>query len=96
MGHLSGDEQVNRQGFLEEISQVEVLENWKESPKEDFLDFFKCTVLCGVLDGSAAGNSEGELVGQSAGELDGVLGNQPIGTGNSEPEELDGASLGPC
>ena len=45
---LSGDGQVNLQGFLQAISQVKVLENWKEPPKDDFLDFFKCTVSCGA------------------------------------------------
>ena len=46
----SGDEQVNQQGFLQAISQVKVLENWKEPTKEGFLDFFKCTVSCGMLE----------------------------------------------
>ena len=77
------------------ISRVNVLENWKEPTKEGFLDFFRCAVSCGALDGSAAGNSEGELAGQSVGELDGMLGNQPSSAKSSKPGELDGLSLGP-
>ena len=95
MGHPSSDRWVNRQGFSWEISQVEMLENWKESPKEDFLDFFKCTVSCGALLGSTAGNSEGEFVGQFAEVSDGVLGTQPFGTGNLELGEIGGTSPGP-
>ena len=69
----SGESWVNLWGFFQGISQVETLENLKESPNEDFLDFFTCTVLCGALVGLTAGNSGGELVGQFVGKLDGML-----------------------
>ena len=38
--------QVNRQGFLQGITQEEMQENWKEPTNEGFLDFFKCAILC--------------------------------------------------
>ena len=47
MDCLSGDDQMNQQGFSLGISQVEMWENWKEPTKEGFLDFLECTVLCG-------------------------------------------------
>ena len=58
------------------------------------MDFFKCAILRGALEGVSAGDSDGESAGQSAGELNGMLGNQPSSVKTSKLGELGGLSLG--